>query len=183
MCVLWYRCPYSISPTDILHVCPVVQMSLQYQSYRYFPCVSCGTDVPTVSVLQILSLCVPWYRCRYSISPTDILVVCPADILPVSAVTGEGLYPALDWLCMKLGSLQARRAITAPVNPEAENPNTTANGENSDSGAALPEDVELQPRGDYCSRAYSAIKCFFFRSNKQGRQSSPDTISTSSQEQ
>ena len=117
-----------------------------------------------------------------SVSVLQIFSLCPTAILPVSAVTGEGLYPALDWLCMKLGSLQARRAITAPVE-EAEKPNTSASGDKTDSGAALPEDVELQARGDYCSRAYSAIKCFFFRSNKQGRQASPDTISTSSQEQ
>ncbi|XP_076451354.1 uncharacterized protein LOC143287294 [Babylonia areolata] len=110
------------------------------------------------------------------------------NIVPVSAVTGEGLYPALDWLCMKLGSVQARRAMvtpSAPAHPDHPAPSSTSGtpGSKADGGVASPQEGELQARGDYCSRAYSAIKCFFFRSNRQGRQSSPDTISMSSQEQ
>ncbi|XP_070206837.1 uncharacterized protein [Littorina saxatilis] len=122
------------------------------------------------------------------------------NILPVSAVTGEGLYPALDWLSMKLGSQQARRAMTAPPPEVSDNPNPNpdvnanasasnlaaggSTSKNDVSGATSPEEVALQARGDYCSRAYSAIKCFFFRSNRQqGRPTSPDTVSTSSNEQ
>ncbi|KAL8571181.1 hypothetical protein ACOMHN_010642 [Nucella lapillus] len=110
------------------------------------------------------------------------------NILPVSAVTGEGLYPALDWLCMKLGSLQARKALVAPpADPDNPAPTATSGcsgtGSKHDSGVTSPQEVDLQARGDYCSRAYSAIKCFFFRSNRQqGRQPSPDTVSTNSQE-
>ncbi|PVD35571.1 hypothetical protein C0Q70_02534 [Pomacea canaliculata] len=101
------------------------------------------------------------------------------NIMPVSAVTGEGLYQALDWLCLKLGSTQARRAIAAPAEEEnAQNGETSKN----ETETAAPETVDLQARRDYCSRAYSAIKCFFFRSNRQGGQESPDTLSTSSQE-
>lgn len=106
------------------------------------------------------------------------LILFP-DIMPVSAVTGEGLYQALDWLCLKLGSTQARRAIAAPAEEEnAQNGETSKN----ETETAAPETVDLQARRDYCSRAYSAIKCFFFRSNRQGGQESPDTLSTSSQE-
>lgn len=102
------------------------------------------------------------------------------NILPVSAVTGEGLYPALDWLCTKLGSLQARKATSVPDmdKPHCEDARNSA----VETNTTAPEDIQLQARGDYCSRAYSAIKCFFFRSNRQGRQGSPDTVSSSSQE-
>ncbi|KAK7494169.1 hypothetical protein BaRGS_00014642, partial [Batillaria attramentaria] len=104
------------------------------------------------------------------------------NIMPVSAVTGEGLYPALDWLCTKLGSVQARRAAAPPPDLEKPDVSDASNSAADTASAAAPEDIQLHARGDYCSRAYSAIKCFFFRSNRQGRQGSPDTVSTSSQE-
>lgn len=95
-------------------------------------------------------------------------------------MTGEGLYNALDWLCQKLGSTHARRTTVTP--PDEEKPVDVSSSNRPQASIASPDAVELQARGDYCSRAYSAIKCFFFRSNRQTRQGSPDTLSTSSQE-
>ncbi len=81
--------------------------------------------------------------------------------MPVSAVKGDGLYTALDWLACKLGSAQARKALSIPtVAPPNSAP--LEGGETFDHGI------------DYCSRAYSAIKCLFFRTNRgEGGRDSP----------
>ncbi|XP_071109506.1 ADP-ribosylation factor 3-like [Haliotis cracherodii] len=84
----------------------------------------------------------------------------PWNIMPVSAVKGDGLYPALDWLACKLGSAQARKALATPMPPPE---------------VATPEGTETLEHGmDYCSRAYSAIKCLFLRTNRaEGGRESP----------
>ncbi|KAL3862393.1 hypothetical protein ACJMK2_008362 [Sinanodonta woodiana] len=78
-------------------------------------------------------------------------------IMHASAVTGEGIEEAMDWLAVQLGSVQARKTLMAPA--------TTATDKPED----LP--VKLENRLDYCTRAYSAIKCLFTRPSKQ---ESPD---------
>ncbi|KAK3593229.1 hypothetical protein CHS0354_012307 [Potamilus streckersoni] len=70
-----------------------------------------------------------------------------------SAVTGEGLTEAMDWLAVQLGSVQARKSLMTPASMVTDKPEE------------LP--VKLENRLDYCTRAYSAIKCLFTRPSKQ----------------
>ena len=71
----------------------------------------------------------------------------------MSAVSGDGLYHALDWLASQLGSVQAKKAL---VVPESKTPHELAD-----------HDDALEHGVDYCSRAYTAIKCLFLRTNRQ----------------
>ncbi|XP_041377509.1 ADP-ribosylation factor 3-like [Gigantopelta aegis] len=80
------------------------------------------------------------------------------NVVPVSAVNGDGLYYALDWLASKLGSVQAKKALVVPV---------------SNVPSEMPDHDETLEHGmDYCSRAYTAIKCLFLRTNRQDGQES-----------
>ncbi|OWF45432.1 ADP-ribosylation factor 1-like [Mizuhopecten yessoensis] len=71
------------------------------------------------------------------------------NLFHVSALRGDGLTEALDWLAFQLGSEEIRKSVT----PESEDKMDKAL-------SGLP----------YCSRAYTAIKCLFFRPTRQDRQ-------------
>ncbi|KAK6177126.1 hypothetical protein SNE40_015292 [Patella caerulea] len=89
----------------------------------------------------------------------------PWNILPVSGVKGDGLHGALDWLASKLGSASAKNQnkIAGP-----------SIGPTSDTEEISEEQDEAIAHRDYCSRAYSAIKCLFLRTNKNDSQDSLD---------
>ncbi|XP_064611899.1 ADP-ribosylation factor 1-like isoform X2 [Liolophura sinensis] len=72
------------------------------------------------------------------------------SVFPISALKGTGVSEALDWLACQLGSLQAKKAVVAPVR---ESPVLEA--------ASSDETDRTPQRKDYCNRAYTAIKCLF----------------------
>ena len=77
--------------------------------------------------------------------------------MPVSALTGQGLTEALDWLACQLGSVQAKKAVYSTVPPAALDEIPRPLRESGD---------RLDHGMDYCTRAYTAIKCLFFRTNR-----------------
>lgn len=78
------------------------------------------------------------------------------NIMPVSALTGQGLTEALDWLACQLGSVQAKKAVYSTVPPALD-----------EIPQPLRESGDRLEHGmDYCTRAYTAIKCLFFRTNR-----------------
>ncbi|KAL5014323.1 hypothetical protein ScPMuIL_008593 [Solemya velum] len=90
------------------------------------------------------------------------------ELYGISAISGEGLYEALDWLALQLGSAQVKKTSCseshAKKSQTAEAPCAIAKAESSC-------DDRFQHRTDYCNRAYSRIKCLFHKTN---RQSTPD---------
>ena len=75
-------------------------------------------------------------------------------MLETSAITGQGLIESLDWLALQLGSSQPRKpSINSPV------------------VIATDRSIEMkdskQQSKAYCTRAYSAFKCLFVRTNPQ----------------
>lgn len=94
------------------------------------------------------------------------------NIMPVCALTGDGLNESLDWLACQLGSVQAKKALSGvgynPTTVQQDSVNT------SDTTSDKP-----QHGIDYCTRAYSAIKCLFVRSNRHERQITEGTSSSS----
>ncbi|XP_014771265.2 ADP-ribosylation factor 1 [Octopus bimaculoides] len=78
------------------------------------------------------------------------------NIMPVSALTDRGLTEALDWLACHLGSVQAKKAVYSTVPPAPEEMPRMQR----ESGDRLEHSM------DYCSRAYTAIKCLFFRTSR-----------------
>ncbi|CAI9741518.1 ADP-ribosylation factor 1-like [Octopus vulgaris] len=78
------------------------------------------------------------------------------NIMPVSALTDQGLTEALDWLACQLGSVQAKKAVYSTVPPAPEEMPRMQR----ESGDRLEHSM------DYCSRAYTAIKCLFFRTSR-----------------
>ena len=73
-------------------------------------------------------------------------------MIETSAITGQGLMESMDWLALQLGSNQPRKTSNPTVAI------TDRPIENKDS--------KQQPKA-YCTRAYSAIKCLFNRTNTQ----------------
>ena len=67
-------------------------------------------------------------------------------MIETSAITGQGLLESMDWLAQQLGSNQPRKTS----NPSVIVPETSMEF----------KDGRQQPKA-YCTRAYSAIKCFF----------------------
>lgn len=73
-------------------------------------------------------------------------------MIETSAITGQGLMESMDWLALQLGSNQPRKTSNPTVAI------TDRPIENKDN--------KQQPKA-YCTRAYSAIKCLFNRTNTQ----------------
>ena len=67
-------------------------------------------------------------------------------MIETSAITGQGLMESMDWLALQLGSNQPRKTS----NPSIIVPERSMEF----------KDSRQQPKA-YCTRAYSAIKCFF----------------------
>ena len=75
-------------------------------------------------------------------------------MIETSAITGQGLIEALDWLALQLGSNQPRKpSINSPVVLTNDRPMEM-------------KDSKQQSKA-YCTRAYSAFKCLFVRTNPQ----------------
>ncbi|GAB1602239.1 ADP-ribosylation factor 3-like [Argonauta hians] len=80
------------------------------------------------------------------------------NIMPVSALTDQGLTEALDWLACQLGSVQAKKAVYSAMPPSA--PEEEVPRMQRESSERLDHSM------DYCTRAYTAIKCLFFRTSR-----------------
>lgn len=82
------------------------------------------------------------------------------SIIETSAIKGDGLTDSMDWLAAHLASSSspAKRAQPQPVH--------RTYSDTSPSHCMKATDTKDKPaHKDYCTRAYSAFKCFFIRPN------------------
>lgn len=102
-----------------------------------------------------------------------------SDIIETSAILGDGLTDCMDWLAGKLGSNSSPAKKSAPQSlyqrPLHEHSpskkiaaQNTPKSSNESSPTHCDRNVEVKDKTahkDYCTRAYSAFKCFFIRPN------------------
>ncbi|ESO90435.1 hypothetical protein LOTGIDRAFT_164018 [Lottia gigantea] len=87
------------------------------------------------------------------------------NIISVSGVKGDGLHSALDWLASSLGSLPVKNPKQGP-NPSKTQSKPSDNSVTMATGETSQCNEEVTGQKDYCSRAYSALKCLFVRTNR-----------------
>lgn len=72
------------------------------------------------------------------------------DLFPVSAITGEGIEEAFDWLVSQLGSTQSKKPASGAVTQDTRN-----------------QTQKFTYGMEQCTRAFSSLKWLFMKSNSQ----------------
>ncbi|KAL4220959.1 hypothetical protein ACF0H5_019225 [Mactra antiquata] len=101
------------------------------------------------------------------------------SIIETSAILGDGLTESMDWLASKLGShsTPTKKSATQSLyqktlhdsSPSKKSTNQNApKSSHENSPTHCDKNVDTKDKTtqkDYCTRAYSAFKCFFIRPN------------------
>lgn len=72
------------------------------------------------------------------------------DLFPVSAITGEGIEEAFDWLVSQLGSTQSKKPASGAVTQDTRN-----------------QTQKFTYGMEQCTRAFSSLKWLFMKSSSQ----------------
>lgn len=72
------------------------------------------------------------------------------NLFPVSAITGEGIEEAFDWLVSQLGSTQSKKPASGAVTQDTRN-----------------QTQKFTYGMEQCTRAFSSLKWLFMKSNSQ----------------
>ncbi|XP_060595576.1 ADP-ribosylation factor 1-like isoform X3 [Ruditapes philippinarum] len=83
------------------------------------------------------------------------------NIIETSAIQGDGLTDCMDWLALHLGS-----SSTSTKKPSSQAVHRTYSDSSPSHCDKSTESIkDKSAHRDYCTRAYSAFKCFFIRPN------------------
>lgn len=85
-----------------------------------------------------------------------ICVVIFPDIFSVSALNGDGITEAFDWLALQLGSCQVQQTSETSMKQT-----TDINKKETESNSAVMSHNPVT-----CDQTYSALACFFIRPNQ-----------------